>query len=137
MAKILRIPDAMENALCDHLVDALDTGGAGSIQLRTGVQNADPDSAASGTLLASCLLASPAFGNAVAGIATANAIGIATAVAGGTIGHARVVNGSGICIFECNVGLAAATPTIVLDTLTVSINDEITISSFTMEMPLG
>ena len=137
MAKIFRITDAQENALCDHLVDAVDTGGTGSIQLRTGAQNADPDSGPSGTLLATCDFSAIAFGNAVAGVATANAISPGTGVAAGDIGHARIVNGLGACVFECNVGLAAATPVLVLDILTVGVDDLVTINSFTFEVPMG
>lgn len=137
MAKIFRIQDTIENLLCNALVDAIDTGGAGTIQIRSGAQNADPDSIATGTLLCTCTFSGNAFGAANLGVATANAITAGIAVNTGTAGHARILSGAGNCIFECNVALAAGTPVIVLDTVSIVTGDQVTLSSFTVEMPLG
>lgn len=95
MALNTRISNAAARAACDAVVDSLDGGaGAGLLRGYTGAQPADPDTAASGTLLFTLVLSDPAFGAAAdnnpGGRATANSITSDTSAdATGTLGYCR------------------------------------------------
>ena len=93
----LRLAATARNAACDAIVDLIDAGaGAGTLVIRTGTQPANPQTAATGTTLATLTFSDPAFGNSAAGVATANAITSDTNVdATGTAGWARVYDSDG------------------------------------------
>lgn len=82
---------AAENAGLDAIL-ALTNGG--SLRLYTGSIPASPDSVASGTLLATLTLGSPAFGAASSGVATANAVTPGIAGNAGTVGYGRLTDSS-------------------------------------------
>jgi hypothetical protein len=82
---------AAKNAGLDALL-ALTNGG--SLRLYTGGIPATPDDAASGTLLATLALGSPAFGAAVSGVATANAVTPGIAGNTGVVGYGRLTDSS-------------------------------------------
>ena len=102
MALNLQISDAAANAAVNALV-ALANGG--SIKIYTARSPPMPTTAiTSQTLLATFILAT-AFGNAVAGVATANAISSAAAVASGTATWFRVFKSDGTSVvFDGTVG---------------------------------
>ena len=59
----LSLATAARNAMCDALVDLLDAGAAAAkIEIRSGTRPANPNTAATGTLLATVTLIDPAFG---------------------------------------------------------------------------
>lgn len=95
MALNTRISNEVALLACDAVVDRLDEGSAGDIlQGRSGAQPADPDTAASGTLLFTLPLSDPAFGSAAdanpGGRATANAVtNDSSADATATLGYCR------------------------------------------------
>jgi hypothetical protein len=98
------------NAACDAIVDAIDTGGTGTIQIRTGAQPGSPNDAASGTLLATLTFSATAFGAAASGTATANAITSDTSVdATGTAGYARILDGAAATIADMDIGQGSGT----------------------------
>lgn len=133
----MRLPTSAVNAACNAVVDLIDADAAtGSLQLRTGSQPASANNAATGTLLAEFTLPFPAFGNAVAGVATLLGVPISTTgLAAGTAGWFRVLDDSGDTVFD---GAAATSGSeFNLNTLTVSIGSTITITSGTVTMPPG
>lgn len=88
----LRLPAAGRNAALDAALDRMNAGpGPGVIEYRTGVQPADADAADAGTLLVTFTCADPAFAPAAAGVKDFDADPdlVATALAAGTVGHAR------------------------------------------------
>lgn len=94
----LRVPTAGRNAGLNAIFDRADAGtGPGTIEYRTGAQPATADTAASGTLLATFVLADPAFFVAAAGVKDLDADPdiSATAVAAGTAGWARCYSNDG------------------------------------------
>lgn len=80
---------AARNGLANWLAGQF--GSVGRINIYTGSAPASPDSGMTGTLLATLVMGSPAFGSASAGVVTANGItGDLSADATGTAGYALV-----------------------------------------------
>lgn len=135
----LRVATAARQAQCDAVVDLIDAGdGAGTIKIYTGTQPANANTAISDqTLLATLTFSATAFGAAdTSGVATANAItGDTSADATGTATWARIADGDGNTIFDCDVGTSGAT--INLNTTSIVQGAAVSISSFTITQPDG
>lgn len=130
----MELATGARNAACDAIVDAIDAGGAGTIEIRTGSQPASPNDAASGTLLATLTFNATAFGAAAAGVATANAITSDTNVdATGTAGYARIKSGGGTTIFDVDIGQGSGT--LDFDNSSFVAGGTAAISSFTVTVP--
>jgi hypothetical protein len=131
-----RISTAARNAAANAIAALADAGaGAGTIQVRTGAQPATPDDPATGTLLATFTLADPAFGAAVAGVATLDATPplSATGVADGTAGWFRMLDSTGAAVLDGTVGVAGQQ--LNLNTTTISTSVAVEITSGTLTMP--
>lgn len=129
----MQISNLIRSALCDALVDAIDTGGAGTINVRTGAAPAATTDADSGTLLATGTFGGTAFGAASNGVANANAITGGTIAATGTAQHYRVKNGSGTVIFQGGVGTSGQDMTV--GTVSFVSGAVFSISAFTVTVP--
>jgi hypothetical protein len=73
----VKISTAARNDACNTVVDRLDggsTNSAGHIEIRSAPRPDNPQTAASGTLLATLSFSNPAFPSAVNGITNANTI---------------------------------------------------------------
>jgi len=110
-----RIATTARNAAADGIVDLIDAGaGAGTIDIFTGTQPATPQTAATGTLLATLTHSDPAFGAASVGVATANSITSDTNVdATGTAGWARIYDSDGVdptdSVIDMDIGQGSGT----------------------------
>jgi hypothetical protein len=134
----IRITTARQNALADALVDAIDVGGAGSVEIRTLAQPANANGADVGALLATFTLAAAAFTIAAAGTATLLGVPISTTgVAAGTAGHARVKSGGGLTIFDGSVTASGGGGDFEMSTTTVSIGLDLDLTAGTITMPPG
>lgn len=139
MATNTRISNAAAIAACDAIVDLLDAGaGAGYIEIRTGAQPADPDTAASGTLLATLTCSDPAFGAAAdaAPGATATASSItddSSADATGTAGYFRAYDSDDNAIIDGEVGTSGADMN--LNSVSISSGATVSVTSWTVTMP--
>lgn len=133
-----RIPTAVTNAV-SNLVAALPDAdvGAGSIQIRTGAQPASANNAATGTLLATVTLADPAFGAAVAGVATLDATPVlsTTGVAAGTAGWFRMLDNSGDTVLDGSVTATGGGGELELNTTTISVGVTVQITAGTLTAP--
>lgn len=123
------------------VVARTNTGGAGTIEVRTGTQPANGTAAATGTLLATFPLANPAWGDAATFAGTTGApaplLGVpisATAVAAGTPGWFRVISGSGSPVFDGSVGSAPAGQ-LTLDSTSVVVGQVVKIVSGSYTQP--
>lgn len=98
---------AVRNAAADAVAARFDAGaGAATIEIRTGAKPANPQAAATGTLLATFTLNDPAWGAAVTGVATLDvspAIST-TAVAAGTAGWFRAKDSAGATVVDGTAG---------------------------------
>ena len=112
---------------CDAIVDLLDNGGAGQLEL---ISSAGP------TTLAVLPLSNPAFGASSTGVATANAITDETsAVNTGTTDAYYLKAGTGDVVLSGDVGTGSQD--IVLNTTSITIGDSISITSLTITVPAG
>ena len=106
----------------------------GTVEIRSGLA-ADIDSAPTGTVLVTFTLPNPAFGAATSRIANMNAVSPVTATvanAGGEVHYVVKNSGSGV---EGN-GSAGTTGTdMILNTLTWSIGDNVSITSWSTAQP--
>ena len=131
---VLRLSTTARNALANALATAINANGnAGTIKIYSGSQPADPQTAASGTLLATLTLPNPPFGSAATGVITANSIAQVNAVATNTAGWARVADAGGNAIMDVDVGTSGAT--INLNTTAIVSGGPVAITSATLTVP--
>jgi hypothetical protein len=131
-----RITQAAAKAACDAVVDLLDVGGAGYIEIRTGSQPATTNTAASGTLLGTLPLSNPAFGNATTAspsVATASAITSDTSAdATGTAGWFRAYSGGGTAVIDGSITATGGGGELTLDSTSVVAGGTISVTSWTV-----
>lgn len=125
------------NDALDNFCDKFDGGGTGSLKLYTGAGPAHPEDAATGTLLVSLPLSGTAWGAAVAGVATANAITSTTIGTTGTAGYYRFVNGAGTCTQIGEVTATGGGGDLELDTVSLVAGNLLVIDSFTQTLAEG
>lgn len=121
------IATSIRNAACNAFVDALDVGSAdasGDLQVHT---------AAFATLLGTLLFSATAFGAAASGVATANSITSATAVATGTASRMRCRDRDNSTCWDGTVSTSSADYN--LNSVAVTSGDTIACSSFTFTVP--
>jgi hypothetical protein len=130
MALNTQLSDASANAACNGAA-ALVNGG--SIKIYTGAQPANANAAASGTLLATLPLNTPAFGNAAAGTAALNASGVsAAAVATGTAGYARFCKSDGSAAWDASIGTSGCN--INMNSTSIQSGATVQITSYTFSI---
>ena len=133
------ISTAARNAACDAITALINAGGAGVIEIYQGTQPAGPDSGIGGsTLLAEVPLATDAFGDALAGVATAAGTPLEDPSAnfGGTAQWFRVKSGAGTAIFDGAVGTNPPnTAELILNTTTITAGGPVRVTSFTFTVP--
>jgi hypothetical protein len=125
--------------MLDNLVDAIDSGGAGTIKIYTASQAATADTALGAqTLLATLTFSATAFGaasNADPTVATAAAItSDSSADATNTAAWARWASGGATTILDCSVG--TATTDIIFNTVAFVSGASVAISALTVTLPL-
>lgn len=133
-----RLTVASRNGILNTYVrDKLDAGaGAATIEIRSGTQPADPDTAATGTLLATLTFTDPSAPAASAGVTTMSTITEdASADATGTASWARAKDSTGAAVFDCDVSTSGAT--INLNTTAIVAGGPVRITSFTVTQPVG
>lgn len=132
----LRLSTASRDALCNALVDLLDVGGTGTIQIRTGAQPTNVGDAPSGTLLGTLTFSATAFGASSTGTATAAAItSDSSADNSGTAGHARILNGDGSIHSDATCGMGSGD--FNFDNNVIVAGGVIAISAMTVTIPIS
>jgi hypothetical protein len=120
---------AAMNAMYDVL-------NGGTLELRSGAQEANPEAAAGGVALATLTFGSPAFGAAVGGagatvVKTANAIASAVAAATGVAAHFRLVTSGAACVV---IGDVAASASDINIPINIGAGATVSISSLAIQM---
>lgn len=128
----IRFPAATRNAMVDAWA-ALANGG--SIEIRTGSQPAAASDTATGTLLATSTLPSPAFAAAASGSAALNTVADVLAVADGTAGWARVKGSGGSTVFDGSVGTSGAD--FIINSTTIVTGGTVKVLSGSLTQPAG
>lgn len=135
---VLRLSTTARNAAADAVVDLLDAGaGAATIEIRSGTQPADPQTAATGTLLATVTLADPAAGSASSGTATISDPASVTGAAAGTATWARFKDSTGAAVMDCDVTATGGGGSITLSTTTISVGVTVDMAAITYTQPQG
>ena len=118
MAHNITLAALTANAIADAVAARC---AGGTVQIRDGAQPATADTAASGTLLATCTFANPAFSAAAAGVATALPITQdASADASGTAAWFRVLALGGATVFDGSCGVGSGFDCNVVSTAVVA-----------------
>lgn len=133
----LTLSAAAQNAMANAIADLCDAGsGAGYIEIRTGAAPASPDDAATGTLLATLPLSDPAFGDASAGVVTANAITAdGSADASGTAGYGRVYDSDDNPIFDGDCTAVGGGGVFQLNAVAITAGGQVSCTSGSLTMP--
>lgn len=135
-----RFSNAAAIAALDALLAELNTGGAGTLEFRTGPPPATLETADSGTLLATLTLSATAFAGATDGTdkatATANAISPDTsAAATGTAAHFRGKSGGGTAVIQGDITVTASGGDIEMDSVEIQIGDKVSLTAWTVNLP--
>jgi hypothetical protein len=133
----LTLPTATRDAMCNTLVDRLDASGAGEIEIRSGARPASADAAATGSVLATVVLAAPAFGNSANGTATLTDPPSVTGVAAGTATWFRALDGAGATVMDGSVTATGGGGDLELATTAITAGLTVDITGGTVTMPAG
>lgn len=130
----IRFSTAVRNAFLTVVKDAVDAGTAGTLKVYTGSQPAGPDTAPSGTLLVTFTLTDPAFDTPAAGamVLDADPDIVATAVASGTAGWARMSDSAGTAVMDGTVGTSGD---FVINTAAITAGQDVILASATLNYP--
>lgn len=135
---VLRLATTARNAAANAVVDLLDVGttnAAGKIEIRSGAQPADPQTAATGTVLATVVLANPASGDAATGTATITDPAAVTGTAAGTATWARFYDRNNAAVMDCDVTATGGGGAITLSTTTISVGVTVDMGAITYAQP--
>ena len=137
MASTFQINADAQNAMCNALVDRLDLGGdAATLRFHKGAEPASCAAADTSTPLAILPMTFPAaFGDAVAGVATADTITPTAAIGSGECTHFRCRDSIGVTVFQGSAGLAASDPDAVFDDPTIVALGLVSVTLFTVTVP--
>lgn len=131
-----RIATTVRNAMAAAAAALVDAGsGPGKIEVYSGAQPADPQTAASGTLLVTFTLSDPAYTGPVSGVMTLDVTPAITAtpVATGTAGWFRIKDSTGAAVLDGACGTSGAQ--LNLTTTALEAGVDVTIASGTIIQP--
>lgn len=129
----LTLSATIRSALADVIGDALD---GGSIQIRSGSRPAGPGSTATGTLLATVVLESPAFTES-GGVLTLVDPDAVTAAADGTATWCRFLNASSAAVMDGKVTGTGGGGDLTLATTTITSGLSVDVTGGTITQPAG
>ena len=131
----VRLANSSAIVAADALVDLLDTGGAGSLEIRTGSQPTNGDDADSGTVLGTFTLSATAFGGAADADphadAVANTIADVTAAATGTAGYYAAKDGAGTTRWTGTITATGGGGDLTLASTSITSGQTLSITSWT------
>lgn len=107
----------------------------GTVEIYTGSQPADPNSAASGTLLCTITIPATAFGAASGGIISKSGSWSDTAVATGTAGWARFISSDTLKTMDAAVTDIPGGNDLLINNIDITSGNTVTIVSLTLETP--
>lgn len=134
----LTLATTARTAMADALVDLLDAGaGAGKIEIRSGTRPANPNTTATGTLLATVTLIDPAFGAASSGVATLTDPAAVTAVATATATWFRAMDSNNAAVFDGDVTATGGGGDLTLATTSITTGLSVDVTGGTVTMPVS
>jgi len=126
----MKINTTLQNQLADSLAGSF---SGGVLEIRTGAGPTSANDAATGTLLCTIILPTPAFGVAAAGVASKAGTWQGIAVANGTAGYARFRNSGDSKRMDVTVGQGSGE--LSLDDTAILTNGTVTITGYTTTQP--
>jgi hypothetical protein len=135
---IVRLATIARNAAADGIVDQLDVGSTAAapyMEIRSGSQPADPQTAATGTLLATVVFSNPAAGSAASGAATITDPAAVTGAAAGTATWARLYNRANAAVMDLDVTATGGGGAVQLSTTTISVGVTVDMAAITVTVP--
>ncbi len=106
---------------------------AGTLEIYTGTQPADPNSAPTGTLLVTITIPNPAFGAAAAGVISKSGTWADTAVDTGVAGWARFIGTTET--FDVVVTEDPGDNDLLINSVDVTLGNTVTVVSLTITVP--
>ena len=137
---VLRLATTARTAAADAVVDLLDVGTtnpSGRMLIYSGSIPTTPQTAATGTLLATVVLSNPAAGAAASGAATITDPASVTGTGAGTAGYARFVNRDNAAVMDTDVTATGGGGGVELSTTTISVGVTVDIAAITYTQPQG
>lgn len=134
----LTLTTALRTSIAELVRLAADAGsGAGKLEIRSGTRPANPSDAATGTLLATVVLADPSFGSASSGSSTIADPGSVNAVATGTATWFRVLTSADAACFDGKVTGTGDGGDLTLASTSIVSGAGVDITGGTISMPQG
>lgn len=134
---VLRHATIARNAAAAAVIGLLDAGaGAGVIQIRSGTMPATPQTAATGTLLATVTLTDPAGGAPATGVVTIADPASVTGVGDGTASWARFQDSTGAAVLDVDVTATGGGGALTLSTTTISTGVTVDMGAITYTVPV-
>lgn len=129
---MLRKNTDLRNIQADALGAVFD---AGTLEIYTGTQPADPNSGPSGTLLCTITIPNPAFGAAAAGVISNAGTWQDTAVDTGVAGWARFISAATTETFDVAVTEDPDVNSLLINSVDITIGNTVTVVSLTITVP--
>lgn len=135
----VRLSTALRNAFATDVKTLADAGaGPAFIEIRTGTQPATPDTAPTGTLLASVIMDDPSFTGPVTGVITAAGLPNSDpADADGTAGWFRIRDSNTNPIIDGSATMTGGGGDMIIDNTSFVAGQVFSINSLTVTMPVG
>lgn len=135
---VLRLATTARNAAASAVVGLLDAGpAAGTLAIRSGTMPATPQTAVTGTLLATVTLSDPAGGAPSTGVVTIADPASVTGVGDGTASWARFFDSTGAAVMDADVTATGGGGSITLSTTTISTGVTVDLGAITFTIPQG
>jgi hypothetical protein len=123
---------ALRNDQADFLGGIFD---GGTLEIYTGTQPGSPNSAPSGSLLATITIPNPAFGAAVAGVVEEAGSWTTTATDSGTAGWARFISADTLRTMDAVVTMVPGGNDLLISNTNVVSGNAVTVISLTLTTP--
>lgn len=107
----------------------------GTLEIYSGTQPGDPNSAATGTLLVTITIPNPAFGAASGGVVTKAGSWSATAVATATAGYARFISSDTLKTMDIPVSNIPGSGMLLINLIDITTGNTVTVISLTITEP--
>lgn len=133
-----RIPTNIQNGIAGYVSGAVDAGaGPGYLEIRTGVQPASANDAASGTLLATVVMGDPAYGAPAGGVAAAADPAPVDATGAGDAGWFREYDSDGATVRDGNVTATGGGGELELSSISLTPGIEVDITALSIAAGSG
>ena len=119
-------PTAVRTGIANFVVDQLDEGTPPGLLVMLTAGSVE---------VATLTFSNPAYGAAVAGVATASAIAADTSATGGTVAKAEQQNAAGTAKILCSVTATGGGGDITLNSVVISALQQVSITSLTYTAP--